>query len=165
MGKLELMEALRAHHVQLNQAAEILFEDGRFVPMREGMVIEIAFVSVGDLGFQDGATYEQLNKRAREIGLAESPLDLGPHLRLQFLHQPEVPGGSLASQHRAPPGSITVASAPLDESEETPKGFYLRRVDGALWLRGYRAPAEHVWSPEDVFVFSRSGGSGMRDSR
>jgi hypothetical protein len=48
-----------------------------------------------------------------------------------------------------------VASRPLDESEETPKGFYLRRNDGVLWLRGYWSHAGHLWSPEDLLVFSR----------
>ena len=50
-----------------------------------------------------------------------------------------------------------MVSVPLDEGYETPRGFYLRRIDGVLWLRGYRADAAHLWSPEDVFVFVRMG--------
>jgi hypothetical protein len=34
-------------------------------------------------------------------------------------------------------------------------GFYLRRIRGVLWLRGYRSPAEHVWEAADRFVFRR----------
>jgi hypothetical protein len=48
-----------------------------------------------------------------------------------------------------------VASSPLDDADETPRGFYLRRVEGVPWLRGYRSGPGHVWSPEDLFVFAR----------
>jgi hypothetical protein len=157
MDKRELLHSLREHNVQLNKAAEALFEDRRFSPLAESKVIEIAFVSVADLGFTEGATYDQLTARARESGLVECPLELGPHLRLQFLDQPEGSAGFPATQHRAPPGSIIVASSPLDESDETPKGFYLRRIDGVLWLRGYWSWPGHISSPEDIFVFTKGG--------
>jgi hypothetical protein len=82
------------------------------------------------------------------------PLELGPHLRLQFTDQPEGSLGQPVSQNCAPPGSLTVASAPLAQDDETPKGFYLRRIEGVLWLRGYRSWPGHIWSPQDMFVFS-----------
>jgi len=75
---------------------------------------------------------------------------------MQFLDQPEGSAGFSATQHRAPPGSITIASSPLDDSDETPKGFYLRRIDGVLWLRGYWSWPGNIWRPEDVLVFSRT---------
>jgi hypothetical protein len=155
-NKQALIQLLREHHIQLNQTAEDLFQDHRFTPHTESKLIEIVSVDVVALGFVEGATYQQLTTRALALGLVECPLELGPHLRLQFLEQPEGSAGFLATQHRAPPGSITVASSPLDDSDETPKGFYLRRIDGVLWLRGYRSWPGHIWSPEDVFVFSRS---------
>jgi hypothetical protein len=154
MGKLALLQSLVAHRIQLNPAAKSLFADHRFMPHVQGQVIDIAALSVADLGFGGGATYEQLVACARELGLAECPLELGPHLRMQFVDQPEADAG-LPTTHQAPPGSITVASTPLDDRDETPKGFYLRRVNGAPWLRGYWSWAGHVWSPQDVFVFSR----------
>src|SRR5688572_26527241 len=118
MDKRELLQALREHHVQLNRAAEALFEDRRFTLLSESKVIEIASVSVVDLGFGAGATYEQLTARALESGLVECPLELGPHLRVQFLDQPEGSAGFPATKHRAPPGAITVASTPLDDFDE-----------------------------------------------
>ena len=92
---------------------------------------------------------------ALESALVECPLELGPHLRMQYLDQPEGGDGSPLTHGRAPAGSITVASFPLDESDETPKGFYLRRVDGVLWLRGYWSWAGHVWGPTDLLLFAR----------
>src|SRR6476661_5482475 len=32
----------------------------------------------------------------------------------------------------------------------------LRRIDGVLWLRGYRFRPEHIWSAGDHFVFTVS---------
>ena len=154
MDKQELIQELRKHNVLLNQAAEALFEDRRFTTLRQRKVIEITCLSVADLGFVEGATYQQLTARALESGLVECPLELGPHFRLQFLDQPEGSAGFPATKHRAPPGSITIASSPLDDCEETPKGFYLRRIDGVLWLRGYWSWSGNIWRPEDVLVFS-----------
>jgi hypothetical protein len=154
VDRLGLLRALREHDIQLNPAAEALFADERFVPLGEERLIEIAARSVADLGFSEGATYDRLVARARESGLIECPLELAPHLRLQFLDQPEGGFGAPLTRGRAPAGSLTVASTPLDDRDETPKGFYVRRVDGALWLRGYWSWPGHLWGPDDVLVFS-----------
>jgi|CXWL01.1.fsa_nt_gi hypothetical protein len=156
MSRLELVRGLRERDVQLNRHAEVLFEDRRFETLGSRHDIEIAALSVAELGFDDGATHAQIVARASEYGLVECPLEVGPHLRLQFLDQPDSSDGTRLTPGRAPPGCITVASLPLDDTDETPKGFYLRRVDGGLWLRGYQSWSGHIWSSEDVLVFSRS---------
>lgn len=155
VDKGRLREALRDHGVQLNTAATALFDDPRFVPSREPRLTDVVALSVAELGFDAGAVHEPLTARARECGLVECPLELGAHLRLQCLDQAEGAIGFPVTQHQAPPGSLTIASVPLDHSDETPKGFYLRRIDGTLWLRGYRASADNVWRPDDVLVFAR----------
>lgn len=155
MEKPALLQALRAHKVQLNQAAENLFDDFRFTCLSQKHVIEIIPLSVAELGFSEGATYGQLTAKAFESGLAECPLELAPYLRMQFLEQPEGAVEISLTHGLAPPGSITVASSPLDDRDHTPKGFYLRRVVGVLWLRGYWSSSSYVWNPQDVFVFSR----------
>lgn len=156
MSKAQLLRGLREQNVQLNNAAEALFEDRRFTTIDRQRLVEIVAPSVAELGFSEGATYGQLIARANESGWSECPRELGPHLRLQFLDQSEVAHGTPTTQGRAPPGSITVASPSLDDTDETPKGFYLRRVDGALWLRGYWSWSGHIWSPGDVLVFSKA---------
>jgi hypothetical protein len=154
-----LLQALREQGVQLNKAAEVLFEDPRFAPATASQVINIVTRSVADLGFHEGATYGQLVAQAAASGLVECPLELGPHLRLQFVDQADGADGLPLTHGRAPPGSITVASPPLDERDETPKGFYLRRLGGVLWLRGYWSWPGHIWSPDDVLVFRRGSGA------
>jgi hypothetical protein len=155
-SKGDLLAVLREHGIRLNTAADALFDDHRFTTLDGSRVIEIVIRSVADLGFERGATYGELTTRASGLGWVECPLEVGPHLRLQFLDQPEAPAASRAATQRAPPGSITVASPPLDDTDETPKGFYLMRFDGALWLRGYWSAADHVWSPDDVLLFSNA---------
>ena len=115
-------------------------------------------MSVAELGFDEGATYDQLVESALASGLVECPLELGPSLRLAFVDQPEAPAA--VTKHRAPTGSVTVASRALDDADETPKGFYLRCSDGVLWLRGYWSWPGHVWSPGDVLVFAGFGSVG-----
>ena len=153
--KEELLSKLQVAGVLLNEAAEVLFADPRFTTSSVSSPVETVQVSVAALGFQDGATFVGVVERAATNGLLPCPLELGPHLRLHFTDQPEGSLGQPASQHCAPPGSVTLASEPLSERDETPKGFYLRRIEGTLWLRGYRSWPGHNWSPQDVFVFVR----------
>ena len=153
VSKDELLRQLGDAGVQLNAYARTLFADSRFTTSVAKSTVEVAQVSVASLGFADGATFSALIKGAQLAGLVPGPLELGPHLRLALLQQHEGAIGHSPTQGRAPPGALTVASAPLDKEDETPKGFYLRRIEGTLWLRGYRSWAGHVYSPQDSFAF------------
>jgi hypothetical protein len=155
LPKEELLSRLQGAGILLNDAAQALLADARFTTSSVSSLVETVQVSVAALGFPDGATFAKVVERAAINGLLLCPLELGPHLRLQFTDQPEGSLGQPASKHCAPPGSLTLASAPLAEDDETPKGFYLRRIEGDLWLRGYQSWPGHNWSPQDVFVFVR----------
>jgi hypothetical protein len=155
LERVALLHALRAHGVLLNQAAELLFQHHRFQPDARERVFEIKAWSGADLGFSGGATYRDLTLRAHERGFQECPLELGPHLRMQYAEPLDARPPEATLGQRAPPGSVTVASAALEDGEQTPRGFYLVRRDGRQWLRGYRASKEHVWRAEDVLVFCR----------
>ena len=153
LSKPALLVALQQNEIALNEAALTLFAHEAFTTAERASTLDTVEVAVADLGFTQGATTGELCERAHQRGLARCPLELGPHLRLQYGEQPEGHVGHPPTRHRAPPGSVTIASAPLDGDDELPKGFYLRRIDGVLWLRGYRASADHRWSPDDRFVF------------
>lgn len=75
---------------------------------------------------------------------------------MQYLDQPEICSTNISEGNKAPSGSITIASAALTEDNEFPKGFYLRRINDKLWLRGYLADDLHIWSPQDLFIFCRA---------
>jgi predicted protein tyrosine phosphatase len=153
-SKDALRNDLRNVGALLNQAAEDIFSDTRFQPSEHASEVKIAARTVKSLGFENGASYAQIVARARELGLEECQLELAAYLRLQYLDQPISAERPKSAEPGSPPGAITVTSAPLDGSDEVPKGLYLRNIDGTLWLRGYWSDARHVWSPKDLLVFA-----------
>ena len=160
MSKPELLAEFEARGIELNEAARTLFAHDSFTTSDVASLARTVEVSVADLGCIRGATMAQIQERAAELGLSLCPLELGPHLRLQLLDQPEGYIGFSPSRHRAPPGAITVASMQLSDDDGIPNGFYLRRINRVLWLRGYWSGPDHIWSPEDRLVF---GGSHVAD--
>jgi hypothetical protein len=152
--KSALLEQLAAAQVEINSAGQQLFSDERFRTAPHPEVVRVHQVSVAGLGLERGGVMSQIMAAAAERGLSYCPLELAPHLRLLLLDQDEGAIGFPHTQHKAPPGSITVISPPLCDEDEVPKGFYLRRIEGKMWLRGYTSWAGHVWQPEDLLVFS-----------
>lgn len=152
-SKTELLELLAASGVQLNSLATNLFEDGRFTTSPVSIVVRTVEASVGDLGLTDGGTFAEILAHASERCLLPCPLELGPHLRLQYTDQPEGSAGKPQTRNQAPYGSLTVASMPVSVDESVPCGFYLRRIEGVLWLRGYQSWPGHHWNPGDRFIF------------
>lgn len=156
LGKAELLQQLRDNHVSLNESADRLFASDRFTTAPTRHALTTVELTVRALGFPRGATSAELYAEAAALGLGLCPLELGPHFRLSYLDQPEGYWGQPLREHQAPSGSITVASEPLVSDDDFPKGFYLRRIQGALWLRGYRSGPEHVWEAEDHLLFCRA---------
>lgn len=155
LTKGELLERLAAAGVELNEAARALFASDAFTTLPTRTEIRTAEVTVRELGLQSGATMSEIRACAALRELLPAPIELGPHLRLQLLDEPEEPAGAPMSQHRAPPGSITVVSEPLSEEPSLPGGFYLRRSGDTRWLRGYWCDGDHVWDPQDRLLFAR----------
>jgi hypothetical protein len=155
VSKRDLLVELQRNDIQLNDYARDLFAHIGFTASPVTSEVSTVELAVANLGYVRGGTIAQLKERAARLGLAVCPLELGPHLRLQWLDQPEGNLGHPPSKHRAPPGSITVVSSQLADDHDTPKGFYLRRIDGVLWLRGYRSAPDDTWSPDDRLVFCR----------
>ncbi|WP_287903881.1 hypothetical protein [Arthrobacter sp.] len=146
-----LRAALTARGVLLNAHAETLLDHPAFSARLPEEIIVVQ-KSVEALGFAAGATLPRVFAVARRRGLGLCPPDAGPYLRLALLHQPDAPD-SVLSAGRSPSGSLKVASAPLRDDESYPKGFYLRAVDGQLWLRGYRCGDEYCFPPDQDFIF------------
>jgi hypothetical protein len=154
MNSRQLLEALKANHIQLNASAIALFEHPDFVTSTHQSQLEVVQVSVADLGFVNRATTRDIYAKAYTHGLALCPIEFAAYYRLGYLEQPEGSIGFAATQHCAPPGSVTIASQAISADDTVPKGFYLRCIEGSLWLRGYSCDAAHVWSPQDVFAFA-----------
>lgn len=156
LTKSQLIEKLQQYSILMNESGERLLADDKFTTSNTKYSLQTVELTVGDLGFHDGSTTAQIIKRASELVLELCPLELAPHLRLEYLDQPEGYIGNPLRVHQAPAGSITIASEILSEDDDFPKGFYLRRINGVLWLRGYRADHLHVWNPGDHFIFCQT---------
>lgn len=156
MARDELMDRLAGAGVQVNVHAETLLGTSAF-DSRPARPVVVTVRSLADLGLVDGAPLSVVFSTAMQRGLALCPLDTGPYLRL-VLGDQAAAGDTVMSSGRAPTGSLTVASEPRWADHELPKGFYLRMVEGTPWLRGYRCDDQHVFAPDDRFVFSRPRG-------
>ena len=163
-----LLIRLKNAQVQLNDSAKTLFASELFATSAVRRQVDTIELAVRDLGFLEGATMPQLQMRAFALGLCLPPFEAAPHLRLQYLDQPEGSLGYQPTTHRAPPGSLTVASAPVSGDHDFPKGFYLRRIEGDLWLRGYRSDLAHRFDPADRIILctpEEKGDSNAEDGR
>lgn len=152
LRRTELLQRLYQHLIHLNTYAELLLNDARMVlsPTRYSLcTIELA---AHNLGFPDGATTARIFATAQQLGLTLCPLELAPYLRMQYTDQPEDVDEKVC-KNQAPSGSVTVASEPISQEDTFPKGFYVRHMNGELWLRGYCADDLHCWNAEDRFIF------------
>jgi hypothetical protein len=162
MSKSNLLSQLRHSGVQLNPLAVQLFAHDGFETSAERRPLSITSMSVAELGLSQGGGFDEICSLALAQGYSLCPLELGPHLRLAFSDQHEGFLGQPPSQNCAPPGSVTVASQPISDDEDVPKGFYLRVIEGIPWLRGYRSWSGHIWASTDVFAFVESDSAAFR---
>lgn len=114
--------------------------------------VRIVERTVAEFGLTDGGTRTQIFAAAEEHGLGLCPVVTGPYLRLAWSAQADSSTSVMSTGHSSE-GALNVASPALDDDVEFPKGFYLRVVDGQLWLRGYRCDDLYVFSPDVRFAF------------
>lgn len=156
LGRAQLLTALDAAGVGRNVSAETLLARPEF-DAPAPVAVTVVTRTLAELGLPEGATLPALLSAVERCGLALLPLTTGPALRLATLDQPSAPD-AVMSNGRAPSGSVTVLSAPLDGRYETPKGFYLRVIDGRPWLRGYRCDDTHVHAADMVVAVGAPAG-------
>jgi hypothetical protein len=156
-SKSELLNKLVESSISMNVWAETILSSSYFTASSSRYSVTTVEINVRDLGFPDGSTITDIFEAALQSGLRLCPLELAPYFRLDYRDQAEGSRGKPVLEHQAPYGSITIASAILTANDDFPKGFYLRRIEDVLWLRGYRSGADHIWSPNDRFAFLRAG--------
>ena len=161
LTKSELMQESQRNAISMNVSAERLFADDRFTTSKTSYKLKTVELTIRDLGFSEGATAARNFERAIELGLELCPLELGPHLRLQYFDQPQ---GCHSDKANIPgSGAIIIASKKISKEEGFPNGFYLRRLEDGLWLRGYRATPDVVAHADQHFIFSQTRWSQRTD--
>lgn len=152
LTKSQLINKMQQQNIRMNGLGKILFAADSFTTSSHPYVVKTVELSVQDIGLPEGGALTEIYRKANQLGLELCPLEVGPFLRLDYLNQPE---GFLDNQrqNQAPNGSLTIASKILTKDDNFPKGFYLRRIDDELWLRGYICDDQHVWNSDDRFIF------------
>jgi hypothetical protein len=148
--KSDLLMRLDSSGILLNDFAKTILSSELFKVSNQKQQISIYIVSIKEIGFSKGATIPQIKKNIKNYGLSECPLEIAPYLRLYLKNQKEIKKETL---NQNPLGSLTIFSKPLVKDEDFPKGFYLRKIEGKLWLRGYRCSLDYIWNPNDKLIF------------
>lgn len=99
--------------------------------------LDLVRLTVKDLGFPNGATTDEIYKRAEELGLELCPQDTGPNLRPQ----------------NSTPDYMYIAMKQITDRGGNPSVFSLYRGDGGLWLFASWAEPDDRWNSDNKFVF------------
>lgn len=60
--------------------------------------------------------------------------------------------GVLSGTHSSPDQAVTVLAELLEGDDSFPKGLYLHKVDGNLWLRGYVCDSAYRFPGDALFA-------------
>lgn len=143
LTKNDLLQKLIKTGIQFNKYAHTLFEHPQFIPPEKAELVKIVITKLSDFNLENPCSFHQMLVRASSLGLKPCPLYLAAFLRLEYLEQ-------------APGPYLTIASYKPENNEDFPNGFYIRNIEGSLWLRGYRADDFCEWPKENEFVFLMS---------
>ncbi len=158
LSKEQLLDQFRRCSIQWNAFAEQLLFSTDCTVSHLNHSLLVTEITVEALGLKQGGTLEQIWQQARLAGLAECPLEAAFHCRFYYDDQPEeILLDEVKNQH--PPGALVIYSKPISKDETVPKGLYLRKIKGELWIRGYRCSSDYVWSARDTFLFQVNASS------
>ena len=141
---------LEEHAIRINDYARAYIAHPLFAPDSLSGDARVVIASLRELGFEKSVSLPEILCSVPSLGFRLCRSATGLFLRLAWTEQPQSADSVLTGRHCAPDGAVTVLSEILEPDDAFPKGLYLRKVDGELWLRGYRCDALYLWSPDDV---------------
>ncbi|OGZ05473.1 MAG: hypothetical protein A2845_05660, partial [Candidatus Lloydbacteria bacterium RIFCSPHIGHO2_01_FULL_49_22] len=136
-AKEEYLNALTEKNIKIGTYAQQLLESPEFVTLPSGEHIALVRLTVFDLGLSQGATTDEIYKRANEWGLELCPPEVGPALRL-------------ATDN---PEWMRIGIKQISVRDGYPNIFNLYRNDDGLWLNTSHAEPSGRWSASYQFVF------------
>ena len=135
-----LREALKASGNKISDWANDILSKPAFTVAIAEEEIQLVNVSVADLGFKNRATYKDICKRAKKLGLELCPNEVGPQLRLQYKNQPKGEYLRIAMEAVTSFGGNLLI-------------FRVELGDDGLWLSGDRGYYGRFWNADLRFVF------------
>ncbi len=103
-------------------------------------ILDLVILTVAELGFNNGATLQQIYDRAKELGLELCPAEVGLALCLAYLDQPY---GEW----------LQIAMEPITDSDGGVGVFHVAHDDDEQWLGMCWSSSDGVWNPDDQWVF------------
>ena len=134
--------ALRNGGHQISPWANDLLGKHVFKASEIEMEVDLVSATVAELGFPNGATRENIYKRAQELGLRLCPPEVGPQLRLQYTDQP------LGEW-------LLIGMKPITDSDGSLKVFSVELDADGSWLDSHYARLGRVWRGSYRWVFVR----------
>ena len=147
----QVLHKLEEHGIRINHYAEKYISHPRFSAGQPGE-ITAAVASLEELGLEKGASLDELFRHIQGTPFSPCPPDTGFFLRLAWTDQPQSQNFILRGTHSSPDGAVTVLSELLERDDAFPKGLYLRKVEGTLWLRGYVCDSAYRFPGEALFA-------------
>ncbi len=138
--KKELQKELEKGGFRISDYAKSMMENKDFTPSKYVEKADFIRLTVGALGFLNGATTDQIYQKAEELGLELCPADTGPHLRLAYKDQ-------LNNEY------LFIGMKPITDSDGYPGVFSVGRDGGGLWLDDGWAGPTCKWGSGRKFVF------------
>jgi len=138
--KQELAEEMKKQGIKTSSYAQDMLNNKDFNVLENQEKASLVRLKVSDLGFESGATTQEIYQRAEEFGLELCPAEVGPQLRLQYTNQPM---GEW----------ISIGMKQIAGRDGYPDVFDLRRNADGLWLYGDLAEPDGRWSSDGGFVF------------
>jgi len=138
----DFRKSLKDDGFNISEWADDTLGNPAFKMATKEIEVDLVVVSVSELGFKDGATREQIYKRAKELGLELCPSEVGPQLRLQYKDQSS---GEW----------LLIAIEPITGSDGYMGVFSVRCRNSGLWLYSHDGNPDSVWDSVDRWVFVR----------
>lgn len=136
----QLEQDLLANDYKIYEYALDMLRSKDFTTLKKPEAVDLVRLTAKDLGFDQGATTDQIYQRAKELGLELCPAEVGPQYRLAYKDQPM---GDW----------FVVAMKPIADRDDYPDVFGVGRSDDGLWLYYSWADPAYHWNSDRSFVF------------
>lgn len=141
MSEKAMRQALRKSGVRISDWGQNLLDSEKFDMAEQAERIDLASLTVAELGFPNGATTREIYEAAAKLGLELCPAEVGPRLRMQ------------PDTEQTLGEYFAVAMEPITDSGGDPFVFFLHRGDVGPGLDAAFARPGSWWLPSHRFVF------------
>ncbi len=136
----DFRSVLRDGILKLSDWASDVLGQPAFTVATDEIEVNLAKVSVAELGFEQGARRDQIFESAKEFGLELCPPEVGPQLRLQYKDYPNNEW-------------LLVGMEPIIASSGHPYVFSVECDDSGLWLSNAYGSPHYFWTAEGQWIF------------